>query len=85
MIELRHDLLFRDILEGELRKEMVRGREMPRLEDFPQIIKDMECGTFREGKELAWNRVERKWMIASNQSYDCKRYDNDDVSSFNLF
>lgn len=41
------------ILEGKV--GMKRRRGIPGL---PQIIKDLGCGTFREGKQLAWDRVD---------------------------
>ena len=61
---LRHGGLYRDILGGEVGKE--RGR--PRLKYFGQIIGDMGCETFREVKELALDRAEWRWAVASNQS-----------------
>ena len=44
--------LLRDILGGGEKW----GR--PRLEYFDQIIREMGCETFREVKELAWDRAE---------------------------
>ena len=61
---LRHGGLLRDILEGEVVKK--RGR--PRLEYFDQIIRDMGCETFRENKELAWDRAEWRRVVVSTQS-----------------
>ena len=39
---------------------MAKKRETgePRLECFPQIMKDKGCGTFREVKGLAWARID---------------------------
>ena len=45
-----------------------RGRGRPRLEYFRQIMKDMGRGIFREVKELAWDKVEGRRMVGSNQS-----------------
>ena len=39
--------MLRDILEDDMGKK----RGSPRLEYFPQIMKDMECGILREVKE----------------------------------
>ena len=39
-----------------------------RKENFAQIMKDMGCGTFREVKELALDRVGWRWVVALNQS-----------------
>ena len=63
---LRHGGLFRGILEGEMGKK--RGRGRPRLKYFDQIIRDMGCETFREGKQLAGDRAEWRRVVASNQS-----------------
>ena len=52
--------LFKDILEGEVRR--------PRLEYFDQIIGNMRCETFRDVKELAWDISEWKLVVVSNQS-----------------
>ena len=38
------------------------------LEYFPQIMKNTGCETVREVKDLAWDRVKWKQVIASNQS-----------------
>ena len=56
--------LFRDILEGEVRKK--RGR--PKLKYFDQIIGDIGCETFREVKQLARDRAEWRRLVASNHS-----------------
>ena len=37
------------------------------LKYFDQIIGDMRCETFREVKELAWDRNEWSWVVVSNQ------------------
>ena len=34
------------------------------------------CGTFREGKELAWDKIEWMRVVAANQSEDCILYDD---------
>lgn len=41
----------RKIAMGILKGEVGRKRRIPGLEYFPQIMKDMWCGTFREMKE----------------------------------
>ena len=46
----------------------IRGRGRPRLEYFDQIIGDMRCETFREVKELTWDRAELRRVVVSNQS-----------------
>ena len=51
---LRLGELLRDILEGEVGKK----RGGPRLEYYDQIIRDVGCKTFREVKELPWDRAE---------------------------
>ena len=63
---LRHGGLLREILEGEVGNK--RGRERPRLEYFEQIIRDMGCETFREVKQLAWDRAVWRRVVVSNQS-----------------
>ena len=55
--------MLRDILEGEVGKK--RGRGRPRLKYFDQIIRDMGCETFREVKELAWDRAESRRVVVS--------------------
>ena len=73
---LRHVGLLSDILEGEVGKKGGRGRL--RSKYFDQIIGDMGYETFREVKELPWDRAEWRRVVASNQSKDCVLNDDDD-------
>ena len=61
--------LLRDMQKSEVGQKWKRVRA--RFEYFHQIMKDMGCGTFREMKELTWDRVERRGAVLSNQSQDC--------------
>ena len=63
-LTLRHGRLLRNVLEREMEKK--KGR--PRLEYFGQIIRDMRCESFREVKELACDRAERRREVVSNHS-----------------
>ena len=65
---LRRGGLLRDILKGEVGKK--RGR--PRLEYFDHIIKDMECETFRQVKELAWEELSGgRWLCQTSLRTVC--------------
>lgn len=59
--------LFRDSLDVGV--EMKRGKTIAKLEYFSEIgfcvEKWKRCG-------VKWDRVKSRWVVESNQSYDCK-------------
>jgi hypothetical protein len=59
---LRHDSLTKNVIEGYI------GRGRPIMEYMKQIMIDMGKNSYRELKELSYNR--KTWRTAANQSDD---------------
>jgi len=61
---LRHDCLTKNVIEGDVEGYIGRGRS--RMEHMKQIIMNMGKNSYKELKELSYNR--EAWRIAANQS-----------------
>jgi len=63
---LRHDSLTKNVIESDVEGYIRRGR--PRMEYMKQIMIDMGKDSYKELKELSYNR--EAWRTAANQSND---------------
>ncbi|KAF0724219.1 LINE-1 reverse transcriptase [Aphis craccivora] len=63
---LRHQSLLKKIIEGDVEGHISRGR--PRTEYMTQIMQDTNKGSYKELKELCYDR--EAWRAATNKSTD---------------
>ncbi|CAI6343800.1 unnamed protein product [Macrosiphum euphorbiae] len=63
---LRHESLLKKIIEGDVEGHIARGR--PRTEYMTQIMQDTNKGSYKDLKELCYDR--EAWRAATNKSTD---------------
>ena len=69
-------MIAKGILRGRTETEKGKGKSLIGVFS-PDNEKGMECGTLREVMDLARDKVEWRWVVASHQ--DCILNDDDDL------
>jgi len=68
--DIEHTLCYNSLLKLIIKRcvDGKTGRERPRMEYISQIMKNMDIGSYRDLKELSFDR--KAWRIAANQWRD---------------